>query len=286
MAARSRTASGPAAAVSSPSTSAASPSSSRRSRSSISCRASTASSCAPENGCTGTGRALPQRVPGRDVGGELGMRAAAHQYMRAAARGRGQQRRDTGQPGRAQVLIQAVDDQQQVTVLCRRPVRQLAATAPGTGASRQPGDLRPAGWPAAGPPRPGIASCLRRLPGGTGNSRRHRLSGSAITASASSAVFPAHASPTSHRYPSSPAANDAIPASSSCRPVSIPVRLRISCTVAQYAGLPRPRRRPEAVSASLPWELPAEPTTRPDPPPPVPSPDALGPPPAQSAVSP
>ena len=45
-----------------------------------------------------------------------------------------------------------------------------------------------------------------------------------MTASNSSAVFPAYAPPTSHRYPAGPVAKEAISASSRSRPRSCGIR--------------------------------------------------------------
>ena len=255
MAARSRTASGPAAAVSSPSTSAAKSSSSPCSRSSISCRASSASSRRP-----GTAPPAPavksQRVPGRDVGGQLGMRAAAHQHMGAATDQRRQQRRDAGQPGRVQVLIQPVDDQQQMTAL-GRPVRRRAATAPGTGARSPAAGLPPAGRPAAGPPRPGTASCPHRLPAGTRNSRQHRRPRAAPPYRlGQQRCLPRPRPPRQPPVTLVPVANDAIWLSSCSRPSRCSIRWwsarRNSRTVAQYAGLPRRGGTGSRLSAPMP----------------------------------
>jgi hypothetical protein len=55
-------------------------------------------------------------VPGRKVFGQLGKRPAAHEHVSAAAGHLWQHRRDAGQPGRPQILIQPVDHKQQVTV--------------------------------------------------------------------------------------------------------------------------------------------------------------------------
>src|SRR6266536_3587899 len=128
-----------------------------------------------------------------------------------------------------------------------------AATAPGTDGTPRPEGPPPAGRPAAGPPQPETASCPRQPPAATGNSRQSRTC----------PVVPppprpvATSSPPTHPRPATgnpppPVANEAISASSLCRPTSVAVRWWISRTVAQYAGSARRRGAGSRRSACTP----------------------------------
>jgi len=71
-----------------------------------------------------------QRVPDRHVVRQFGTRAAGDQHMGPPARPGRQYRGNAGQSGRSQILVQAVDGQQQVTVLGGGTIRRALPQRP------------------------------------------------------------------------------------------------------------------------------------------------------------